>query len=328
MAKAPLQGVLMESWTFGSFNDDEMAAFLHAYAKHRMLADKEFRYPESCALALKELRTLEKEGGRVILFAQHNEIIAIGAFRLRQWDSDLFGFPVASLDHLYVKTGEFGAAPLLLDVLFDWTRKENVRFLFAKVPWQIENAKAMSEKGLYLVEAAYNLTKTFTARDEPLPFPDIRTARTDELPRLLAISAGAGWPGRFHSDPAIGPERAREAYARWIAGGLGRDEHTHITVLDIDGVPQGFVLWSVEEMILGGEKVRVADWELSAMARECQGKGLGTRLYHGALYEIWQSGARHVTQGVSVHNAPALNIVINKLGFRPNYQTFVYHKFF
>lgn len=303
---------------------------MRGHKGHRYLADPLFaRYPEALSHALSELTPYVREGGAFAAIDSRGAVHGLLCMRRRKWDTTHFGYPVATIDHLYVQKGPYAAvaARELVEHFDRWAKEHAIRFASAKMPADPAITKALGDHGFYHVETGYHLTKELP--DPALAGsgdPRVRRARKSDLKPILDIAYRAPWPGRFHEDPHIDKEHGRMFRVAWIQNGTKKPNHV-LTVIEHRGRPAGFVLWTYASMKLGERGRRVADWELSAVDTRYAGRGLGGVLYHGTLLEMQRRGVRLVTEGVAAHNAAALNLKA-RLGFRFNYSFVAYHKFY
>lgn len=130
-------------------------------------------------------------------------------FRMLAWDSELFGFPVASV---FPEAVEAGRLPLVVDAL----RSAGVRLAYASVPSsQADAAQAL------LMAGALPVDRKIRYRKEAVDFTKacagvesvLGNACTQELDGL-ALRSGAY--SRFRSDPAIPEDIFAALYLAWM----------------------------------------------------------------------------------------------------------------
>ncbi len=312
--------------------DQGVGEFLRLHGTHRFLVDRRFAcFPEALIHTVDALDRALSEGG-VIYAASVRGCAAEGliVFKKRGFDTEHFGYPVASVECFDVIPGssrEKAAADQLLTAFLGWAVMERIRFVSVKTyPASVAVTAALEAEGFYLVETIHQLTKQLPDESIAAEADErLRSAAPADCGTAFAISDRAPWESRFFSDPRINREAALALYRKWLAAGF--DGRKLCTLIEHHGKVSGFVLWSTETLTLGGRRVTVADWELSAVDPALHGQGIGRALYRGALRAIQESGAEFVRQGVSSHNAAALNLCA-KLGFEFNYCQIVHHKFF
>ena len=263
----------------------------------------------------------------VFVAVENDSIKGLIGFRKRGWDTDHFGYPVASIDYFFVeKDGGGSAASLLMSKFNEWAQENKIKFISIKTFPDHNVVKAIEESGFYYVGADFILSKPLPDRglDGP-PDPHIRLFHKNDLNELLKIARNAPWINRFHSDPNIDKEKASKLYVNWLDNGIKKD-NARVTILDVGGKPAGFILWSVTYLSRGGNQAVVGDQELVALDPAIRGRGYGKILYRGALAQMQEAGVNLVETGIAANNAPALNNQA-KLGFYFNYSVAVFHKF-
>lgn len=302
---------------------NRLVYFLDRFGAHPYLLDSVFHWPG----ASKYLAGLiDDYKGRVILAVGENgDISGLIAFQNRKWDSDFWGWPVGTIDYFYVVDGAVGeeTAGILAKEVGDWAEDRRIRFVSGKVYPNAKISKALEDNEFYKVIDEFRLSKKLTDWDL-MKEPDkrIRYFQPNDLDDLLRIAEKAPWAARFHSDSHFKKERADSFYVSWLRNAVGRSD-AKITVLEDDGRPAGFVVWSCKRIPTGD---LVGDQELVAIDPVIRGRGLGKILYRGVLSEMRRADVDLVETVIAAENAPALHIQ-KKLGLEPNYKISVFHRF-
>lgn len=267
--------------------------------------------------------------GQVLVATEGSAIKGVIGFRTRDWDSVHFGYPTASIDYFFVEWSggaRYSAASALMSQFDKWAKKNVIAFASIKAHPLHGVTRALERSGFYYVGTEFTLSKALSdaGLDRP-PDSRIRFFRESDTDALLKIAKSAPWVGRFHSDPAIDDKKADQLYVRWLENGIKKDG-ARVTVLEIDGKPSGFILWSVERLWRENTVVLVGDQELVAVDPPIRGRGYGKILYRGTLAHMQEAGVKLVKTGIAAHNAPALNSQV-KLGFSLNYSAAIFHRF-
>ena len=129
--------------------------------------------------------------------------------RMLPWDSDLFGFPVASISPAAVDEDRLPDAVATL-------RSAGVRLAYATVPWSdARGRQALEEAGARCVDRRVRFRGE--ARSDPVMPLDVATVRgglcTPDLERL-ALASGAH--SRFRVDARIPTGVFERLYLAWI----------------------------------------------------------------------------------------------------------------
>ncbi|HWT11219.1 MAG TPA: GNAT family N-acetyltransferase [Allosphingosinicella sp.] len=147
----------------------------------------------------------------------------------------------------------------------------------------------------------------------------VRPFQPDDLPSLQRIRAAAFAPVFASFRALVGGEIAAIAFAdadaeqaRLLEGIAARDSGHRLRIAAVDGMPVGFVAFTVDPASRTGEI------GLNAVHPDFAGRGIGTRLYEEALAEMKTLGAALATVGTGgdPSHAPARRAYA-KAGFGP-----------
>ncbi len=146
-------------------------------------------------------------------------IVALG--RPLEWDTRFFDIPMARLDWTLRGTASQAASlPALVQASLERLRSTGYRHVTAKADVaDMDYVAALEACGFRLMDALVTYF-THPHRDAPTPVRAVgrvRPLEPDDVDELLAITeaAYAGFRGRFHLDPHLPPDRAREFYLEW-----------------------------------------------------------------------------------------------------------------
>jgi hypothetical protein len=233
------------------------------------------------------------------------------------WDSEIFGFPVASY-----RTGAGEPPSLALRVQFrDWAAAHAVAVCSCAIPADdLRWKRLLPAADFQVVDFALRVTcNRLQASALPRTRVELRPAVPRDYPAIEAIAAGAFAHGRYHADPRFPANLANRRYVQWMRNALsseaGRDR---VFVAGEPGQVKAFYHVSLE-----GES---ADLRLAAIAPALQNTmtTLGFELYAAVLHLLGQSGIRRAYASVSAANTSVMN-VFARLGFRFDRPELVYH---
>ena len=173
-------------------------------------------------------------------------------------------------------------------------------FFFAKLGiGQTNELHALLEAGFRLIDVQLS----FQWRDgEGQPSVPVRLANASDHGRVLRIAASAFEHSRFHRDPHIGREAANRLKERWAQNCLEGRRGTEVLVAGA-GEAAGFLAVSVA----GEGKATSAVIDLIAVARECQGRGVGRSLVH-AFVARWRDRAGALAVGTQATNSASIRL--------------------
>jgi len=219
-------------------------------------------------------------------------------FKLLEWDSEFFGFPVAKI---------LGPAPAKLERTLVELRTRGVRLAYwTRAGLSGQDLATLQAKGGILVDQRTTLERTLSpASAEPSTNVTEYTGESADA-ALISLAIQSGAYSRFRLDPKIPPGKFEELYSQWIRNSVNHRIADKVFVArDND---------SIMGMITCKRHGEVGEIGLVAVNDEARGKGIGTDLVKFA--DSWFFGAgmkssRVVTQGA---NQPALQLYL-KCGY-------------
>jgi GNAT superfamily N-acetyltransferase len=298
------------------------------------------RYCSDWTLDLEAARRLERD--RFVAYLEANaetSLLAIdegrvrGAIGLRAspWDTDVWGFPCATVEHLYLSSD--GTADERRDIAERlvgegdrWCEREGIRFAFARCDAQdLHVLHALEAHGFRYIETT--VANCRDLRRQPAPPTvngTIREADPGEADRLVDIVRGAFGTHRFYADGGFPAERVDAMYQRWVRDDL-RDPAWTTIVLEEEGRVNAFMTYGVDDLseYLG---LRFAKWRMFAVDGKALGRGHGAKLLDGAMDYV-KDDLDIVDSGLSLRNVRSLNIH-NQLGFRAVAFSTTLHKWY
>jgi len=242
----------------------------------------------------------------------HRETLSAPGVRLEvsivPWDSGIFGYPVAQIDHLSLDGGD-AAGEEAMASLKAWLDSHGVRLASCRLDsGALRESMLLEAHGFRFVEMVYG------PRLDPIPAdlaPDdelvVTAALEGDLPEIEAVAGTAFATGRHRLDWRLDPDASNDRYRQWVrssfAGGRQR-----VLKAAIGGATVGFFIVE-ERQDLG------VYWHLTAIAPGWQGRGIGKRLWRAMLRRHALDGRRRVETTISAHNVSVINLYA-RLGFR------------
>jgi GNAT superfamily N-acetyltransferase len=319
----------------GPYSGQPAESFSELFAGHAL-----GRYCGDWTLDVEAARRLERD--RFVAYLQANaetSLLALergrirGAIGLRPspWDTDVWGFPCATVEHLYVvEDATPGERREIAERLVGegdcWCEREGIRFAFARCDTRdLPAVHALEAHGFRYIETTVANCRDLRRQPAP-PSPDgtIREADPGEVERLVDIVRGAFQTHRFHADERFPRDRVDAMYQRWVRDDLDDPGWTTI-VLEEEGRVNGFMTYGLDDLstYLG---LRFAKWRMFAVDGESLGRGHGAKLLDGAMDYV-KDDVDIVDSGLSLRNVRSLNIH-NQLGFRAVAFSTTLHKWY
>ena len=222
------------------------------------------------------------------------------------WDSQIFGFPVARIDHLRVS--ETPPASISHQPLLDWIARYRYRLLSCRLAHtRVAESMFLESLGFNFIESLLHPQLTDLQRHtvDP-PELSISAALPGDVADLQRIARTAFRDQRHHLDPRLDSARADERYAHWVGNSIAHPTQQLIKISDGAKLVAFFVIERNENRIY---------WHLNAVAPQWQGQGYGKRAWRSMLAWHQQQGVEQVTTSISVTNLRVLNLYA-RLGFR------------
>lgn len=284
-----------------------------------------------------ELFQLEmSNNGRVYGIFDQQELLAVTLFKDLDWDSQIYGKRMASLEYIFhnenAKSPDMQSLQELLGQIEMFARSEQYDFLLVKAYTNhISLIHALQHSKYLLVDTlldyTYNYAQSPLAEiQEPTSRSQvtIRDAISDDLDALIQLSelAFTRHYGRYHSDIRTSKEMATNVYKQWTHSSLtGYADRVLIAELDSEIV--GYTVWRYPQehnKVLG----RVGHYSIAGIHPKASGQNLFRLLtYHGmqALHGI----ADYIVGPTHVNNYPVQR-GYESLGWRIHDARHSFHK--
>jgi N-acetylglutamate synthase-like GNAT family acetyltransferase len=242
----------------------------------------------------------------------------LGRVCLLAWDSETFGFPVASFQ---VGADELDEGSLKeFSVRFSrWARENDVVLCSCRIPATNRFWKAyLPEAGFRFIDFGLRASLPNLSR---ISLPDarveLRVATADDYDAIEGIAGEAFHHGRYHADLLFPTRLANLRYRDWVRRALeATNGIDRVYVMGHRGAVHGFYHVTVEGT--------VSDLRLAAISPELQGTILGFGLYVSMLHVLRGLGVRRAVTSISAANTSVMN-VYSTLGFRFSDPEAFYH---
>lgn len=213
-------------------------------------------------------------------------------YRKLPWDSEFFGFGVASVEGPARSDAEIGA-------LLGWLRSERIRCAYHLAdPADLDSIQMLTAGGFTFRDM--RVTLHASAIPEVHCLESIRAGHIQDLPTLAAIARNAHGDSRFYNDPGFPRERVSDLYAVWVSRSFEVPE-ARIFVCELGGLPAGYI---TTEIVSAG----VGRISLLAVSPEARGRGFGGGLIRCALADLARRGAASVSIVTQGRNLAAVRL--------------------
>ncbi len=260
------------------------------------------------------------EEGHLWALKDGSRIIGLAILTPLPWDSEIFGLPMARLDHLITAAEAQPRAHLLdrfLDDLVELARAQDVKHLSTRVDCaDVEAVQSLERKGLRLMECL--VTYLFEPRKDTLPriktFYTVRQYEPRDREALVSIAERmfADYQSRFSADPNLPREGAQRLYVEWTKNACAGTMADYLFVAEKTGTPVGFLAYRLNAHALKGAGVRIVGQSLSAVLPEATGAYIG--LLKAAL-ELGEKEHDFIEADAPLHHMTVIRSW-QRLGFR------------
>ena len=235
--------------------------------------------------------------------------------RLLAWDTEHWGYPVASFPGRYLDEATVARA-------LAWCRQRCVQCLFFAADGACARTLDLAWRERFrLVDVRLDLELKLADRlPECSADVGIRPAQTDDLPALEQLARESHRDTRFFKDPGFNQASAAELYARWIRRDF-RENRIFVAFLPIaPGSPVGYL--TVGDSSPGNARIG-----LVAVEPRVRRGGVAKALVQHVLRELGDQGAGTVRVATQAFNLAAVRLY-EDAGFRLAETRLWFHRWF
>jgi ribosomal protein S18 acetylase RimI-like enzyme len=225
---------------------------------------------------------------------------AWGEVAIMSWDSDVFGFPVAT----YRATDASAVSrnlPEIKAALENWAAENGVELIGCSLPatearWRF----SLPQLGFLYVDSTliYSLSKLQRTK-----FPrryKLRPATLADQESVERIAEQSFETGRYHADPLFPRELAQRRFRKWLTQAFESLSLTsRVFVLGEPGAATAF-----SHSYVHGDEAHITIGGVDAALHR---RGLGPAIFVGTFAALQDLGVRHAHSKVSVGNPGAMN---------------------
>ena len=283
----------------------------HRWSAHATHADQLFvdRITRLIAATPESSWTVSMDGG----------VAGIGLVEQLDWDTRILGMQAARL-HLLARDqpGHREVAATLIERAVTHARGGRIRHLSVRVDAEDDPAiHGLEAAGFLNVDALMTFSGSpgsVLERAQPSPV-QTRSGLLEEASVLGGIAADAFIHGRFHADPSIPRDTARELYRAWTAACCERAAADEVIVALDDDRIVGFVACRMLADTVGHPTLATGTIPLIASASPGRGRGAGSALIAAAAQWFSNRGAGTIEVGTQLRNVTAARLY-ERNGFR------------
>ena len=265
---------------------------------------------------------LAQNGNLVWVCRSSAGIAAFAALSRLPWDSEQLGMLAARLDYFVCNGPQlevYNIKRALADCVLQFCEKEGIRHLSARADASdLSSIHVLEEKGFIQVDGiltlALHLEESPARQPAQLPM-EIRIATAADAEAAAKLAGSAYIYDRFHSDPAIPPERSDRLHANWLRNSCSGKAADAGVLAEENGRLLGFVTCKLNRDTKEHLGKLIGTIVLVATAKEASRRGIGRMATMAALDWFRQQGTAIVEVGTQLRNLPASRLY-ESCGFR------------
>lgn len=313
---------------------DELALLVNQCPSGRFLEDPDLPRTASERFVVDQLKTYLSGQGTQCVSAlnRSRKLQGLLLYRLSQWDTEHFGYPVVVIDSIFSRDSDFssgqGTVREMLSGLDVWCRRERVRMVSIRLSARdLPAIHALEDFDFRYIES-YIVNKYDLKRNLhrlPKSAYTLRSATLEDRTAMLAYSKKAFVTHKFYADSRIEVAKADSLYDKWINQSFDQ-RHRQILVMERDSRPAAFMDMYANDLreYFG---CRFMQWKMAVTDPEQRGLGLGTDFFVALLHHHANDGIDVVDSGLSARNIGSLNLH-TKLGFKVICNQVTFHKWY
>lgn len=237
------------------------------------------------------------------------------ALNHRAWDTQHFGYPVASITNSALE-------PEAVKRALHAAQKQGYQLVYwaSSQECDINSAWIREYQGI-LVDRKTTYSKTLraaAAKENSGSFQFVEWNPDEHSPELIELGVAAGLWSRFGVDPRIDREKFRSLYETWMKKSLARELSDMVLVVQegSSSTPLGMVTISVKQ--------GVGQIGLIAVSEQQRGRGLGKMLVDAADRWMIEHGAHSAQVVTQLQNVAACRLY-EQAGYKVESIEYFYH---
>lgn len=221
--------------------------------------------------------------------------------KVRSWDQEHFGFELGSIEILFSEGSNEACRDCLRKVLSS-CKEQGLRFVSARINGdQLEAIHALEEKGFRYFEDIIWPVADCRKETADISQLGVRLLDDEDIESVAAIAQCNQYQrGHYHCDPKFPRDRADLLYARWVR--TAHAQHRPILLIEDDGKAAGYFVLDLPENVSAALGYRYGAMRSLGVSAAARGKGLGRRLFRGAVAWFRDQGCDFVDSGYATKN--------------------------
>ena len=237
---------------------------------------------------------------------------------LLEWDSEHFGFRVASVVDSSLDRDAAGRVD-------EWCRANEVRCIYLLADAEdADTSRVAGESGFRVVDFRLVVRRALGGLAEPhlggLAGMEFREAAEADLGHLREIASVSHRGSRFYFDAGFPDARCATLYEAWIDRGFA-DPDRNLWVATLEGMPAGY------QVVGPAAPDGIRRLELLAVDPNRHGRGIGAALILSTMGTLRSEGAGETWTILSARNVPSIRLH-ERVGFLTERVQVWHHKWY
>ena len=275
-------------------------------------------------LLLHRIGLADAEPETQLLWTDTEEGKCLLALHIRAWDAEQFGVPMGGFELLY-HHGDGGAFRRCAAEAERILRERGIAFSSGRIHGdQLAPMHALEDQGFRYYETLIWPTVRCDAADPDYAQFGVREMRAEDVERVVAIAERNQFArGHFYCDPGFDPKVIDRFFGTWIRNAFERGQP--VIVIEDEGEVAGYFALEMPELLtrfLGHTYGGMRSLGLSPASR---GKGLGLRIFRGAISYLRSRGATYIDSGYAAKNHISARLHV-LTGFFSAYEDVTLHR--
>jgi len=256
------------------------------------------------------LASAQRRGATTFVARADRKAQALMQWERLPWDTRMLGLEAARVSAMYRCPGTTAVAAQreLVDRVSAEARANGTQYLVTRVSaGDIIAVGQLENGGFRVVDGILNFGRPLVDLAYDNDARNVRRAVSGDIPALREIAGASFSIDRFHSDPAIGKDKADEIQRAWVENSV-RGNADCVLVAEVGGEVAGFTTLKLDgtaERTLG---IRVGTIELVATSPRFRRRGLARILSEASLAWFRDAGCSWAEVGTQAANIQAARV--------------------
>jgi L-amino acid N-acyltransferase YncA len=245
------------------------------------------------------------------------------ACRVSRWDEEHFGFGIAMVSLFISQEGDGSTEGTLLDECITMLRERGVKFVSARIAGDdVATIHAFEERGFRYYETIIRPVLMLDGK-EIQPDSDVRLMENTDLERVCEIVGNHQFKrSHYHLDGGFDSINVDKMHAKWAKTSWQNREPA--AVIEVGGKVAGYFAFRMDKKLSEALGLRYASMRSLTLDPVYRGKGIGKRIFTGAIAMMREMGADVIDSSYPSKNHQSARLHMQH-GFESRYDEITVH---